>query len=167
MTDVDAAAPLLNQHTPPPFLVRRASMEDLEAVSLLFDRYRQFQGQAGNPTAAREFLRMRWDREQSVVFIAEDGPRVVGFAQLYPSFSSVALKPVLVLNDLFVDVARRRRQVGRALLHAAEEFAWSSGAARITLSVARDNVPAQAVYEATGWTRDEQFFMYHRFAVVS
>jgi len=70
--------------------VRQASLTDLEALVPLFDRYRQFYGRASDLAAAREFLRARFDRGESVLFIAHEGSFPVGFTQLYPSFSSVS-----------------------------------------------------------------------------
>ena len=143
--------------------VRQAVLADLEQLAALFDQYRQFQGQPTDLAAARDFLRTRFDHGESIIFLADDGAQPVGFAQLYPSFSSVALKRVFILNDLFVAAAGRRKGVATCLLTAVEAYAWSLGAARVTLNVARSNGPAQALYAASGWQQDEQFFMYHRY----
>lgn len=143
--------------------VRQAVLADLDQLAALFDHYRQFQGQATDLAAARDFLRARFDHGESIVFLAHDGEQPVGFAQLYPSFSSVALKRVFLLNDLFVAAAGRRKGVATQLLAAVEAYAWSLGAVRVTLNVARSNGSAQALYAARGWQQDEQFFMYHRY----
>lgn len=47
------------------------------------------------------------------------------------------------------------------LLEAAIHYAESRGAVRLTLSTAITNTAAQSVYEAAGWTRDEQFRVFH------
>lgn len=146
-----------------PITARQAVLADLAALALLFDGYRRFQGQASDLEAAIVFLRERFDHGESVLFIAHDGDAPVGFAQLYPSFSSVSLSRVFVLNDLFVHESGRRKGVASALLAALESYSWALGSARITLNVARDNVSAQALYAAQGWTQDTQFFMCHRF----
>lgn len=139
------------------------TFSDLDVLAELFDQYRQFQGKASDLPAARAFLKARFDHGESVVFVAHKGSEPMGFAQLYPSYSSVALARVFTLNDLFVREAGRRKGVASKLLAAVESHAWSHGAARITLNVARDNAPGQALYEAQGWGQDSQFFMYHRF----
>ena len=143
--------------------VRQAVLADLDDLAALFDDYRQFQKQASDLDAARAFLRARFDHGESVLFIARDGDTPLGFAQLYPSFSSVALARVFVLNDLFVNVAGRRRGVASALLAAVESHAFALGAVRVSLNVAKDNPVAQQLYQARGWKRDEQFDMFHRF----
>ena len=147
--------------------VRQAVVCDLEDVAKLFDRYREFQGEASDLAAARGFLQARLSRGESAVFIAHEAAVPVGFAQLYPSYSSISLARVFVLNDLFVDEAARRKGVAAKLLAAVEDYAWSHAATRVTLNVARNNESGQALYEARGWSRDAQFFMYHRFPVES
>ena len=144
--------------------IRQAVLADLDEIAILFGQYRAFQGKTTAPASEREFLRTRFDHGESVIFIAHDGQSPVGFAQLYPSWSSVALARVFVLNDLFVAESGRRKGVASQLLAAVERYAWSLGAARVTLNVARDNLPGQALYEALGWKADAQYNMYHRFA---
>ena len=137
-------------------LLRRATVADLDAVAPLFDAYRQFYGQRPDPAAARAFLGERLARDESVIFlaVAEDG-EALGFTQLYPSFSSVSVRRLWVLNDLFVRPGGRRGGVGRRLLERAREFAIETGAKGLTLSTAVDNAAAQALYESCGWREDE------------
>jgi GNAT superfamily N-acetyltransferase len=150
-------------HDTHPLGVRQALLGDLDDLAPLFDQYRQFQGQPANLAAARGFLRARFDQGESVVFIARQAGAACGFAQLFPSYSSVALARVFILNDLFVRADSRRVGVAAKLLQAVEQHAWSLGAARITLNVARDNAAGQALYAARGWTQDAQFHMFHRY----
>lgn len=142
--------------------VRQAVVADLEALSSLFDDYRQFQGKSADLPACRAFLHDRFNHGESVVFLAHLATRPAGFAQLYPSFSSTALARVFILNDLFVAKTARRAGVASALLDAVEAYAWSFGACRVSLNAAQSNAAAQALYEARGWVRDDEFFMYHR-----
>ena len=142
--------------------VRRAMLADLELIAPLFDAYRQFYQQTPDLALAREFLRERLEHDQSVIFLAlrPDGT-AAGFTQLFPSFSSASAQRIFILNDLFVDPAARRSGVGQLLLRAAAEFGRSTGAVRLTLSTAHTNTPAQSLYEAQGWRRDEVFRSYH------
>ncbi len=143
-------------------LIRQATAADLDALAVLFDDYRQFYGQPGDLEGARNFLAERFERSESVIFIAQDeGAAMLGFTQLYPSFTSTAMKRIYILNDLYVAPDARRRGVATALLEGAAAFARESGAARLALSTAFDNLAAQSVYEAHGWTRDEHFYSYN------
>lgn len=141
--------------------IRRASLDDLPDLVVLFDAYRQFYRQPSNPNAAECFLRERLRREESVILLArQDTGEAAGFTQLYPSFSSVALAPVYVLNDLFVVPAARQSGVGGQLLTAARGFASREGALRLALSTEVTNHAAQRLYGKLGWQRDEAFLHY-------
>lgn len=141
--------------------VRQAVLSDLEDLVPLFDGYRQFYGRPGDISAVRKFLLARFNHGESVLFIAHEGSTPVGFTQLYPSFSSVSLARVFVLNDLFVHEQARRKGVASKLMSAATDFAQSLGAVRVSLSTATTNEAAQSLYQSAGWKRDEQFFVYH------
>jgi GNAT superfamily N-acetyltransferase len=108
-------------------------------------------------------LKARFDHGESIVFIAFENSVPIGFAQLYPSYSSTALARVFILNDLFVSESGRRKGVASQLLAATENYAWSHGAARVNLNVAIGNDTGQKLYQNQGWQKDKQFFMFHRF----
>lgn len=141
--------------------VQQAVFADLDVLVPLFDSYRQFYGQASDLAGAKAFLTERFEHGESVLFLAKDEGTPVGFTQLYPSFSSVSMARTFVLNDLFVAPHGRRKGVGERLLGAAEEYARAVGAVRLVLSTAVTNAAAQALYEATGWLREEQFYVYN------
>ncbi len=134
---------------------RRATLDDLDAVAPLFDAYRRFYQQAGDLPRARAFLQERIQLKQSLVLIAERDGTAVGFAQLYPMFSSVRTAPIWILNDLYVADGARRSGIGRRLLLAAEVAARAVGATRIMLETSRANGPARALYRDAGWDEDD------------
>jgi ribosomal protein S18 acetylase RimI-like enzyme len=141
--------------------IRRAAPADAERVAPLFDAYRQFYGLAADLPLARRYLAERLSCGESTVLLAEaSDDAVVGFVQMYPSFSSLRAARTFVLYDLFVSPSARRCGVARALMLAAVAAARGCGAASLTLSTARDNQAAQRLYESLGWTRDEAFFEY-------
>ena len=105
-------------------------------------------------------MRQRFEYGESVIFIAEQGEQAIGFVQLYPSFSSISMKRIYILNDLFVHPDARGRKIGGQLLSAAIEYAKSMKAARLVLSTAVSNVIAQGLYEGTGWVRDTEYYHY-------
>jgi ribosomal protein S18 acetylase RimI-like enzyme len=140
--------------------VRRAEIGDLPGLAPLFDGYRRFYGQSGDLEASGAFLADRVERRESILLIAEEGSTPLGFSQLYPAFSSVRLELTYILNDLFVASEARGQGVASALLDASEEAAREEGAASLTLSTARDNMPAQSLYQKAGWRQDERFLTF-------
>jgi len=89
-------------------------------------------------------------------------PRAIGLCQCYPTFCSVIAAPILALYDLFVAPEARRLGAARALMLAAEQEARQQGKARLDLTTAKSNLPAQRLYESLGWQRDEVFLIYNR-----
>jgi GNAT superfamily N-acetyltransferase len=140
--------------------IRRAGIGDLEAAAHLFDLYRQFQKQPSDLAGARVFIGERLERGDSAIFLAEDAEGPIGFAQLFPSFSSVGMRRTFTLNDLYVTAAARGRGAATELLAAAAAFAEGEGASRLMLLVATDNAPAEALYIREGWQREDSFFIY-------
>ena len=141
--------------------IRQATVDDVEQLVPLFDAYRQFYGRTSDVAAARAFLLARFANRESTLFIAHEGDTAIGFAHLYPSFSSVSLARIFILNDLFVQEQARRTRVASSLLSAAATFAVSLGAVRLSLSTALTNDAAHALYRSAGWNRDQQFSVYH------
>lgn len=142
---------------------RLAESRDLDAVAALFDAYRQFYEMPPDLALARRYLSERFDRGESVIFVAENAQGdIVGFTQLYPAFCSVLADRTFVLYDLFVTPAARGTGAGRALMEAAEAHARGKGAARLQLQTAITNKIGQSLYESCGWKRDDLFYVYEK-----
>lgn len=151
--------------TPPsgnhaPLVLSVIDADTVASVAPLFDAYRQFYGQPPAPEAALAYLRQRVANGESIVLGAFLAERAAGFAQLYPTWSSIRMAPTFVLNDLFVDPSARGRGVGEALVRACEAEGLRRGAAALSLETQRSNHAAIALYERLGWSRDEAFHVY-------
>ena len=138
----------------------RATLDHIEIITPLFDDYRQFYGQSTDLEGARHFLSQRLQQNQSILLLALQGTNGIGFTQLYPAFSSVAMRPIWILNDLFVAESARHRRVATRLIEEAKRLAAESNVARLVLATAADNRPAQSLYEKLGWVRDRAFIHY-------
>ncbi|MFD1181009.1 GNAT family N-acetyltransferase [Paenibacillus timonensis] len=104
----------------------------------------------------------RLGRRESVVFLAIEpvSGGAVGFTQLYPSFSSISMKRVWILNDLYVREEYRNQGAAKLLLEAAKSHARQTDAKGLELSTAMTNVRAQRLYETIGYERDTAFYHY-------
>ncbi|WP_394498443.1 GNAT family N-acetyltransferase [Shewanella sp. ENK2] len=106
-------------------------------------------------------MKERLVEADSIIFIAmNEQNTLVGFAQLYPSFSSVAMKRTWILNDLYVEHAFRQQGVATALLHQVDVFAKFTHADSIKLSTEVNNGAAKALYESKGYRQLNQFDHY-------
>lgn len=144
----------------------------------LFRQYLRFYDQEVPDAEARAYLTARRSAHDSVLLVAALGPEeaetapqdtvaagdLIGFAQSYPSWSSVSLGRSWVLNDLFVALAARGTGAGRALVQEMCRLAKGAGAVRVSVATAWDNVAAQELYESEGFLRDQHF---HHYAYVT
>ncbi|MEO7002606.1 MAG: GNAT family N-acetyltransferase [Ktedonobacterales bacterium] len=145
----------------------QATVDDGPAIAPLFDAYRQFYHQPTDVTSAQSYLAERLTQGESVIFLARLRPTtdggaasVVGFVQLYPIFSSIALRRAWLLNDLFVALEARRLGVGRALMQRARDFGVETNSAEMLLQTGVENTNAQALYSSLGWMRDDEYLTY-------
>lgn len=133
---------------------------DLDAVAVLFDRYRVFYGQVSDLALARQFLSQRVIEQQSIILVAKMADFKVGFAQLYPTFSSIHCCRTWVLNDLYLDKEYRSLGIGRALLQEIISLAKIANVQRITLETAEHNFVAQKLYQQCGFIVESGFKSY-------
>lgn len=143
--------------------ISRATVSDVEELTGLVEQYRAFYKQDANERT-ESYLRERLANDEAVVFIAryvEDfNVKPVGFTMIYPTFSTVSLSQIWLLNDLFVDESVRGQHVATQLMDVAEQAARDAGATRLFLRTAHDNVTAQALYEGRNWVQDTVFRRY-------
>lgn len=142
------------------FRIRRVGSTEVRSVVPLFDAYRRFYHRTSDPPAAYRYLRERLARDQAIILLAQEKTEALGFALIYPTFSSLALRPLWILNDLYVRPEARRGGIARQLLDRAEAEARAARAAGLILDTARGNRAAQRLYSAHGWVRDEKFLHY-------
>lgn len=137
----------------------QADLSHLDLVAPLFDAYRIFYGQDTDLNKANTFLKERITKNESVIFISMTNGKPSGFTQLYTSFSSVSMQPLLILNDLYVDANYRNRGIGAKLLNHAKNYCKNLKYKGLALETALDN-PAQKLYEKLDWKKDTDCFHY-------
>lgn len=146
-------------------VIRRAETRDIPSVMLLLNEVNELHRQSrpdifrsGTKYSADE-LRDIFADEERPVFVAvsaEDddfGDDVFGYVFLiveHQGGGNRAEIKTLYIDDLCVDMARRRLGIGTALFERAVEYAKETGCYNVTLNVWRGNSDALAFYEALG-----------------
>ncbi len=125
----------------------------------LLDKYRIFYDQNSDEPAARGFLESRIKNKDSIIFIAFYEGSPAGFTQLYSSFSTVSLKPIFILNDLYVYNEFRKKGIGEELLNSAKDYCTLLDYKGLALETAINN-PAQKLYERLGWKKNTSSLYY-------
>lgn len=141
----------------------KATLEHLDLLAPLFVKYREFYGELPYPDSSRDFLEKRLSRDESVIYLAmpvDDDKKLLGFCQLYPSYSSLSLKRVWILNDIYVAEDARRQLVADHLMRTAKKMAKETQAVRMRVSTSSNNEVAHKVYESIGFREDTQFKNY-------
>jgi ribosomal protein S18 acetylase RimI-like enzyme len=141
--------------------IKKANVNDVDAIAELFDLYRIFYDQESDLEGAKSFLRERLDNGQSTLFLASVDNESVGFAQLYPSFSSVSMQRTWILNDLYVRKEHRGKRIGEALLQHVLTFAKETGTKGVLLETDEENVVAQRLYEKMGFAQETHRFYFY------
>ena len=140
--------------------IDRATIGNLNDLAFLFDRYRVFYCQASNIDAATSFIQARLQQQDAIIFLATENKQPVGYTQLFPSWSSVSIQRVWILNDLFVLPEYRNRGIARALMNKAKEHAVYTNAVRIVLATEVTNKVGQKLYESMGYSLFDDFYHY-------
>jgi RimJ/RimL family protein N-acetyltransferase len=141
----------------------RAKNIHLNLIVPLFDDYRIFYDQPSDLPRAENFIEQRLKNSDSVIFLMtdEEESEVFGFAQIYPTFSSIATGKIFILNDLYIKPDKRKNGFAGEILHFIKQFARNEGAIKIVLKTARSNHIAQKLYESLGYKKDEEFLNYN------
>lgn len=135
-----------------------AGLADIFKIEPIFNFYRNFYGVEMDRDAVVEFLEQRIGNNESIFFYVQQGNKILGFAQIFRTFSSASLTKVLILNDLYVIESARKKGVASVLIEKVIEQGKLEQCSRISLSTAHNN-PARQLYEKMGF-RESTFKFY-------
>lgn len=144
-------------------MIRKATNQDLNQLTNLFDQYAVFYKKPSNYEKHQHYLKERLENNEAIIFVAQDeenGDKLIGFALIYVTFSSLALNKILILNDLFVDSSARKKGIGEKLILQTVELAKELGANDIRLRTAKNNTVAQGLYHKMGFVREDFLYSY-------
>ena len=140
--------------------VIQATMAQVEDIAMLFNQYRMFYRQPSNLSQAKKFIQERLKLKDATILLAMGKGETVGYAQLFPSWSSVSMKRVWILNDLFVLPHYRNQGIATAIMNAAHDIALKTDASRIILATEVTNIIGQHLYESLGYRQSDEFYHY-------
>ncbi len=137
-------------------MIYKATLQDLDVLTDLFDKYMVFYKKPSDFDRHRNYLKSRIEAGEATVFLAKNSPdQTVGFTLAYTTFSSVRLNKIVILNDLFVLENVRNQNIGKELIEAVGIYAKEIGADMLRLRTAKSNVVAQGLYKKMGFVTDD------------
>jgi ribosomal protein S18 acetylase RimI-like enzyme len=137
-----------------------ATLDHLDQLTPMFTHYREMYGAMPQPDASKEYLAQRINKQEAIILLAFEDEALLGFCLVYPSFSSISLRPMWIINDLYVAEKARRNHVALQLLQATAEQARAHGAVRLRVSISASNEIAQRLYESANFLEDQHFSNY-------
>ncbi|MCC6864935.1 MAG: GNAT family N-acetyltransferase [Ignavibacteria bacterium] len=141
----------------------KASNNEIEQTAKLFNDYRVFYDQESDLDGAVKFISERIRNNESAIYVAiDDDNNGLGFVQLYPIFTSVGMRKMWILNDLYVDITARKKGIASKLINRSKDHIKETGAAGMILETQNDNHAAMNLYKKTGWIKDDfhSFFLW-------
>ena len=142
--------------------IRQAQHKDLDVLAELFNDYRRFYKQKDNPLQATQFMQQRLIKQDSTIFVAEaDKGQIMGFCQLYPTWSSVSMQKAWIFNDLYVREDSRKLGIGKQLIEHLLNFCRQDKAAWVTLQTAKDNTAGQSLYKKLGFVEEGHYLTFN------
>jgi len=135
---------------------RKATIEDINKLAILFNDYRVFYRKEENKEKANVFLSERINNNDSKIFVAEsETQELTGFVQLYPLFSSTRMEKLWLLNDLFVNPDFRNKGISVGLIEMAKELVKETKACGMFLETEKTNIVGNNLYPKTGFALNE------------
>ena len=121
-------------------------------------------GTSGHPSSVTQVKRRISESLASTataVFVAESTHRPIGILSFHciPLFHADG--SLGRITSLVVAPEYRHRGIGRLLIAAAEEFAWTSGCLRVEVTSGDHRTDAHAFYEHLGYQLDCRRFIKH------
>jgi GNAT superfamily N-acetyltransferase len=142
---------------PPEIRVEPISAGQLETLLPMIAAYQRFyevEDVDGERNRAF-FSRFLAPSDDGMLLGAWRGEELLGYACLYWHFTSLVPAETVLMNDLYVNEARRGEGAGRALIEASTAVARKRGAHHLEWATAPDNKTAQRLYDRTGAERSE------------
>ena len=141
--------------TKPKIKIVQATVSDLDQLAELFDLYRQFYRQPSDVAGAKKFLAERMANNESVIYAARNENMLTGFVQCYPIFTSVGMKRMWLLNDLFVKENFRGLGISKLLIEHCKQLARDTNAKGLMLETEKTNATGNKLYPATEFVLNE------------
>ncbi|NVJ65053.1 MAG: GNAT family N-acetyltransferase [Gammaproteobacteria bacterium] len=140
--------------------IKICNINDLDKLVPLFDDYRQHFKQASDQAAVKEYLQARISSNEAMIYLAQSQDQLHGFVILYPSFSSIGLAPIWILNDFYLKSGANKRLMAKQLLDRLSQDCREAGAIRIEVTTRKENHKLHKLYKEYGFEKDYKYDYY-------
>ncbi|WP_447767691.1 GNAT family N-acetyltransferase [Sphingobacterium faecium] len=143
------------------FLIKQATLADLDESATLFNLYRIFYRQESDLEKGKDFLRERFINNESTIFLVLVHNQAVGFVQLYKLFHYTKLAKQWLLSDLYVHPDYRGQGLSIALIDRSKLWCEETNACGLMLETEKTNDIGNSLYPRCGFEYDGLHNYYH------
>ncbi|NOV04217.1 GNAT family N-acetyltransferase [Paenibacillus planticolens] len=133
-------------------VIRSAELDDLDGLTELM--YEYIVGFYKKPRPATEkvhhLIQMLLEKQNGVQFVAIQNGKLVGFATLFFTFSTMKADKYTVMNDLFVIEQYRDTEVELQLFLECQKYTQDHEFAHMSWITGTDNTRAQRFFDKMG-----------------
>lgn len=113
----------------------------LHKVTALYILYRRaINANDTDSTLIEKYLYDRMAKKQALMLEARVNDVIVGFAHLYPSFSSVKMRKIYIMRDIFITQKFCNSEIGSMLIRRAEEIVSAIGINKLLVRTSDDHI---------------------------
>jgi len=143
------------------FLIKQATLADLDESATLFNLYRIFYRQESDLEKGKDFLRERFINNESTIFLVVVDNQAVGFVQLYKLFHYTKLAKQWLLSDLYVHPDFRGQGLSIALIDRSKLWCEETNVCGLMLETEKTNDVGNNLYPRCGFEYDGLHNYYH------
>lgn len=149
------------ENTPNDLVIRPAVQEDVPLLYSLMNAYITdfYQQKEPEEKELKELIRhLLSNPAAGLQFVAEANGKLVGFATLYFTFSTLQVKKQAILNDLFVIPEVRGRKIGEQLFQTCLNKIRENDYCSMIWETGKDNLVAQSLYKKMGGEQSDWLY---------
>jgi GNAT superfamily N-acetyltransferase len=137
-------------------IIRPAGEDDYPALMALCNAFKETDmfSQPGNDS-----FQVIMDNDNSYILVAEEDDKLFGFITASIRFVVRYSKPMMQVEELFVNAASRKKGVGRQLIQTAEKIASEKDCERIYIESGYRHEVAHKFYEKNGYDNQGYYFL--------
>ena len=132
-----------------PLVIRIAGPDDVNSLTELM--YDYIVGFYKNPMPPIEkihnLIHTLFEKQNGIQFVAEKNGKLVGFATLFFTYSTMKADKITIMNDLFVIEQFRDTEVESQLFLECQKYSQKHGFANMTWITSTDNTRAQIFFK--------------------
>jgi GNAT superfamily N-acetyltransferase len=144
-------------------LIRQATIDDIDILAELLSHLFAIEIDFTTDTEKQKTaLRILIESGSAVIYVAEDGNKIVGMVTGQLVISTATGGYSLLLEDMYISKDYRKNGIGSMLISFLESWGAKKNIGRIQLVADRRNISARVFYNRQGFADSEMIGLYKR-----